>query len=177
MYKKMLNLLNYVLTNAEDNNPLSVIQSIENFFNIYDSESYTQNIIKNIKLYNPKNLLEIDSSFGYYTILCLMNMDKNSMIYTIYNDDYIVRNITKYFIKKAGYENRVIFITSNYDTLSILHKWYPNLLFDYVLINRENNDNYSNLLYLINRSQLIKNDTVFYINNIMIQYNTNAIML
>lgn len=103
-------LLDYVLLNAIDNDPDSVLKTIDKFcwekhwmMHVGDEKGHI--LGETVKKYQPKNVLELGTYCCYSAILMLTNMDDpTSIVYTIDPNEEIVNNITK----KNHSESRII---------------------------------------------------------------------
>lgn len=158
-------LLEYVLTNAEDSNPQSVINCIDEFcwkhhWMMHIGDEKGNFLEKTILEKQPINVLELGTYCGYSTILMLKNMKNiNSKVYTIDPDEYTVNNIAKQIIKKAGLLDRVVFLNDySYNIIpKIKEKLGYEIKFDLVFIDHEKNCYYDDLLLLEKNELLAKN--------------------
>jgi catechol O-methyltransferase len=162
-------MLDYVMANAIDNDPRSVIKTIDNFcwqyhwmMHVGDEKG---NILANIvKETQPKYVLELGTYCGYSTITILLNMDDpNSKVYTIDPNTDIVDNITKKIIEKAGLLNRVVFLPGYSD------KVIKNIIgsFDLVFFDHAKDCYYKDLL-LLEETQLLSSKCVLVADNVVV---------
>lgn len=164
-------LLKYVLDNAENNNPQSVIETIDKFcwnehWMMHVGDEKGKILGKIVKKNQPINILELGTYCGYSTILMLINMDnQNGKIYTIDPDVETITSITKQIIKKAGLEHRVVFIHGR--LINYIQKPILNLKFDFVFLDHDKKQYLTDLL-LLEKHNLLLNNTVFVADNVII---------
>lgn len=146
-------MLKYVLENAEDNNPRSVIDTIdkfcwENHWMMHVGDTKGKILENTVKKYQPQNVLELGTYCGYSAITMLANMDKpDSKVYTIDPDGELVKNVTKKIIKKAGLSDRVVFLTGySNDMIERLQIYFASVKFDLVFLDHDKKSYYPDLL-------------------------------
>lgn len=168
-------LLDYVLKNAEDFNPQSVIDCINEFcwkqhwmMHVGDEKGLI--LEKTVMEKQPTNVLELGTYCGYSTILMLKNMkNTNSKVYTIDPDTTTVNSIAKHIIKKAGLLDRVVFLNDySYNAIpNLKEKIQSEIKFDLVFIDHEKVCYYKDLL-LLEKHNLLDKNVVLVADNVIV---------
>ena len=158
----MNSVLNYVLKNAKQDDPQSVLNTIDSF--VSETGTFLMNVgpekgkllAETIKDHKPLNTLELGSFLGYSAIIIAMFLpEAGSLVSVDHDKDSVVAS--KEIVKYAGLENKVHFINSTSDeAINALKK-----SFDFIFIDHEKNRYYSDLLLMENLNLINKGGIVF----------------
>ena len=85
----MQKVLDYVLANAEENNPNSILKTIDQY--TIETGQFLMNVgpekgkilESTLKKHNPKLILELGSFIGYSAILIASSTESDSLLYSI----------------------------------------------------------------------------------------------
>ena len=159
---KMNSVLNYVFKNAKQDDPQSVLNTIDSF--VSETGTFLMNVgpekgkllAETIKDHKPLNTLELGSFLGYSAIIIAMFLpEAGSLVSVDHDKDSVVAS--KEIVKYAGLENKVHFINSTSDeAINALKK-----SFDFIFIDHEKNRYYSDLLLMENLNLINKGGIVF----------------
>mgnify|MGYP003325070250 CR=1 FL=1 len=113
----MQKVLDYVLANAEKNNPSSILETIDKF--TIESGEFLMNVgpekgkilQSTLMKHNPIRILELGAFIGYSAILIASSVDNNASLYSIDPDQNSI-NISQKMVDFAGLSNKVSFINS-----------------------------------------------------------------
>jgi len=159
---KMNSVLNYVFKNAKQDNPQSVLNTIDSF--VSETGTFLMNVgpekgkllAETIKDHKPLNTLELGSFLGYSAIIIAMFLPEEGSLVSVDHDKDSVA-ASKEIVKYAGLENKVHFINSTSDkAINALKK-----SFDFIFIDHEKNRYYSDLLLMENLNLINKGGIVF----------------
>jgi catechol O-methyltransferase len=159
---KMNSVLNYVFKNAKQDNPQSVLNTIDSF--VSETGTFLMNVgpekgkllAETIKDHKPLNTLELGSFLGYSAIIIAMFLPEAGSLVSVDHDKDSVA-ASKEIVKYAGLENKVHFINSTSDeAINALKK-----SFDFIFIDHEKNRYYSDLLLMENLNLINKGGIVF----------------
>ena len=163
---KMNSVLNYVLKNAKQDDPQSVLDTIDSF--VLETDTFLMNVgpekgkllAETIKDLMPLKALELGSFLGYSAITIAMFLPKAGSLVSIDHDKDSI-TASKEIVKYAGLENKVHFInsTSN-EAISNLEE-----AFDFIFIDHEKNRYYSDLL-LMEKLNLINKGGIVFADNV-----------
>jgi catechol O-methyltransferase len=158
----MNSVLNYVFKNAKQDDPQSVLNTIDSF--VSETGTFLMNVgpekgkllAETIKDHKPLNTLELGSFLGYSAIIIAMFLPEAGSLVSVDHDKDSVA-ASKEIVKYAGLENKVHFInsTSN-EAINALKK-----SFDFIFIDHEKNRYYSDLLLMENLNLINKGGIVF----------------
>lgn len=178
-------MLKYVLENATDNDPKSVIETIDKFcwdnhWMMHVGDEKGKILCDEVAFRKPKNILELGTYCGYSTIRMLKDAPSECKVYTIDPNVSLINNVTVPLVKKAGLLDRVVFLGGlSGDVISTLDK---SIKFDLVFFDHAKDAYYEDLLQLekldlLNKpcSLVADNVIVFKINNYLnhVQQNEN----
>ena len=158
----MNSVLNYVFKNAKQDNPQSVLNTIDSF--VSETGTFLMNVgpekgkllAETIKDHKPLNTLELGSFLGYSAIIIAMFLPEAGSLVSVDHDKDSVA-ASKEIVKYAGLENKVHFINSTSDeAINALKK-----SFDFIFIDHEKNRYYSDLLLMENLNLINKGGIVF----------------
>ena len=159
---KMNSVLNYIFKNAKQDDPQSVLNTIDSF--VSETGTFLMNVgpekgkllAETIKDHKPLNTLELGSFLGYSAIIIAMFLPEAGSLVSVDHDKDSVA-ASKEIVKYAGLENKVHFInsTSN-EAINALKK-----SFDFIFIDHEKNRYYSDLLLMENLNLINKGGIVF----------------
>jgi catechol O-methyltransferase len=159
---KMNSVLNYVFKNAKQDDPQSVLNTIDSF--VSETGTFLMNVgpekgkllAETIKDHKPLNTLELGSFLGYSAIIIAMFLpEAGSLVSVDHDKDSVVAS--KEIVKYAGLENKVHFINSTSDeAINALKE-----SFDFIFIDHEKNRYYSDLLLMENLNLINKGGIVF----------------
>ena len=158
----MNSVLNYVFKNAKQDNPQSVLNTIDSF--VSETGTFLMNVgpekgkllAETIKDHKPLNTLELGSFLGYSAIIIAMFLPEEGSLVSVDHDKDSVA-ASKEIVKYAGLENKVHFINSTSDeAINALKK-----SFDFIFIDHEKNRYYSDLLLMENLNLINKGGIVF----------------
>ena len=162
----MQKILDYVLANAEENNPNSILKTIDQY--TIETGQFLMNVgpekgkilESTLKKHNPKLILELGSFIGYSAILIASSTDSDSLLYSI-DPDHNSINISQKMINFAGLSNKISFIHSTAE-LAITKL---NHSFDFVFIDHAKKRYFPDLI-LIEDSKLLKSNSVIFADNV-----------
>ena len=158
----MNSVLNYVFKNAKQDNPQSVLNTIDSF--VSETGTFLMNVgpekgkllAETIKDNKPLNTLELGSFLGYSAIIIAMFLPEAGSLVSVDHDKDSVA-ASKEIVKYAGLENKVHFINSTSDeAINALKE-----SFDFIFIDHEKNRYYSDLLLMENLNLINKGGIVF----------------
>ena len=158
----MNSVLNYVFKNAKQDDPQSVLNTIDSF--VSETGTFLMNVgpekgkllAKEIKDHKPLNTLELGSFLGYSAIIIAMFLPEAGSLVSVDHDKDSVA-ASKEIVKYAGLENKVHFINSTSDeAINALKE-----SFDFIFIDHEKNRYYSDLLLMENLNLINKGGIVF----------------
>lgn len=158
----MNSVLNYVFKNAKQDDPQSVLNTIDSF--VSETGTFLMNVgpekgkllAETIKDHKPLNTLELGSFLGYSAIIIAMFLPEAGSLVSVDHDKDSVA-ASKEIVKYAGLENKVHFINSTSDeAINALKK-----SFDFIFIDHEKNRYYSDLLLMENLNLINKGGIVF----------------
>ena len=158
----MNSVLNYVFKNAKQDDPQSVLNTIDCF--VSETGTFLMNVgpekgkllAETIKDHKPLNTLELGSFLGYSAIIIAMFLPEAGSLVSVDHDKDSVA-ASKEIVKYAGLENKVHFINSTSDeAINALKK-----SFDFIFIDHEKNRYYSDLLLMENLNLINKGGIVF----------------
>lgn len=159
---KMNSVLNYVFKNAKQDDPQSVLNTIDSF--VSETGTFLMNVgpekgkllAETIKDHKPLNTLELGSFLGYSAIIIAMFLPEAGSLVSVDHDKDSVA-ASKEIVKYAGLENKVHFINSTSDeAINALKE-----SFDFIFIDHEKNRYYSDLLLMENLNLINKGGIVF----------------
>ena len=159
---KMNSVLNYVFENAKQDDPQSVLNTIDCF--VSETGTFLMNVgpekgkllAETIKDHKPLNTLELGSFLGYSAIIIAMFLPEAGSLVSVDHDKDSVA-ASKEIVKYAGLENKVHFINSTSDeAINALKE-----SFDFIFIDHEKNRYYSDLLLMENLNLINKGGIVF----------------
>jgi catechol O-methyltransferase len=158
----MNSVLNYVFKNAKQDDPQSVLNTIDSF--VSETGTFLMNVgpekgkllAETIKDHKPLNTLELGSFLGYSAIIIAMFLPEAGSLVSVDHDKDSVA-ASKEIVKYAGLENKVHFINSTSDeAINALKK-----SFDFIFIDHEKNRYYSDLLLMEDLNLINKGGIVF----------------
>jgi catechol O-methyltransferase len=158
----MNSVLNYVFKNAKQDNPQSVLNTIDSF--VSETGTFLMNVgpekgkllAETIKDHKPLNTLELGSFLGYSAIIIAMFLPEAGSLVSVDHDKDSVA-VSKEIVKYAGLENKVHFINSTSDeAINALKE-----SFDFIFIDHEKNRYYSDLLLMEDLNLINKGGIVF----------------
>ena len=159
---KMNSVLNYVFKNAKQDDPQSVLNTIDSF--VSETGTFLMNVgpekgkllAETIKDHKPLNTLELGSFLGYSAIIIAMFLPEAGSLVSVDHDKDSVA-ASKEIVKYAGLENKVHFINStSHEAINALKE-----SFDFIFIDHEKNRYYSDLLLMENLNLINKGGIVF----------------
>ena len=158
----MRQTLDYVFSNAEKNNPKSILQTIDNF--VLESGQFLMNvgpekgeILRDHLLKSkPNNVIELGTFIGYSAVLISSSIGEKSKLTSIDSDSHSIE-IAKELINFAGLDDKVNFMHGNAEEI------IPELNFnaDFVFIDHAKKKYLSDLKLLETEEIILKNCTVF----------------
>ena len=158
----MRQTLDYVFSNAERNNPKSILQTIDNF--VLESGQFLMNvgpekgeILKNHLLKSkPNNVIELGTFIGYSAVLISSTIGEKSQLTSIDSDIHSIE-IAKELINYAGLDHKVNLIYGSAEEI------IPKLNFnaDFVFIDHAKKKYLSDLKLLESKGIIVKNSVVF----------------
>ena len=158
----MRQTLDYVFSNAEKNNPKSILQTIDNF--VLESGQFLMNvgpekgeILRDHLLKSkPNNVIELGTFIGYSAVLISSTIGEKSKLTSIDSDSHSIE-IAKELINFAGLDDKVNFMHGDAEEI------IPELNFnaDFVFIDHAKKKYLSDLKLLEREEIIIKNCTVF----------------
>ena len=162
----MQRVLDYVLANAEKNNPSSILQNIDKF--TIESGEFLMNVgpekgkilQSTLRKHEPLKILELGTFIGYSAILIASTVGSNASLYSIDPDQSSI-DISEKMVDFAGLSNKVNFINSTAE-LAIPKLNHP---FDFVFIDHAKKRYFPDLI-LIEQSGLLKSRSVVFADNV-----------
>ena len=158
----MRQTLDYVFSNAEKNNPKSILQTIDNF--VLESGQFLMNvgpekgeILRDHLLKSkPNNVIELGTFIGYSAVLISSTIGEKSKLTSIDSDSHSIE-IAKELINFAGLDDKVNLMHGSAEEI------IPELNFnaDFVFIDHAKKKYLSDLKLLETQEIIIKNCTVF----------------
>ena len=158
----MRQTLDYVFSNAEKNNPKSILQTIDNF--VLESGQFLMNVgpekgeilRDHLVKSKPNNVIELGTFIGYSAVLISSTIGEKSKLTSIDSDNHSIE-IAKDLINFAGLDDKVNFMHGNAEEI------IPELNFnaDFVFIDHAKKKYLSDLKLLEREEIIIKNCTVF----------------
>ena len=158
----MRQTLDYVFSNAEKNNPKSILQTIDNF--VLESGQFLMNVgpekgeilRDHLVKSKPNNVVELGTFIGYSAVLISSTIGEKSKLTSIDSDSHSIE-IAKELINFAGLDDKVNFMHGNAEEI------IPELNFnaDFVFIDHAKKKYLSDLKLLEREEIIIKNCTVF----------------
>ena len=158
----MRETLDYVFSNAEKNNPKSILQTIDNF--VLESGQFLMNvgpekgeILRDHLLKSkPNNVIELGTFIGYSAVLISSTIGEKSKLTSIDSDSHSIE-IAKELINFAGLDDKVNLMHGSAEEI------IPELNFnaDFVFIDHAKKKYLSDLKLLETQEIILKNCTVF----------------
>ena len=158
----MRQTLDYVFSNAEKNNPKSILQTIDNF--VLESGQFLMNVGpekgENLRDHllksKPNNVIELGTFIGYSAVLISSTIGEKSKLTSIDSDSRSIE-IAKELINFAGLDDKVNLIHGSAEEI------IPELNFnaDFVFIDHTKKKYLSDLKLLETEEIILKNCTVF----------------
>ena len=158
----MRRTLDYVFSNAEKNNPKSILQTIDNF--VLESGQFLMNvgpekgeILRDHLLKSkPNNVIELGTFIGYSAVLISSTIEEKSKLTSIDSDSHSIE-IAKELINFAGLDDKVNLMHGSAEEI------IPELNFnaDFVFIDHAKKKYLSDLKLLETQEIILKNCTVF----------------
>ena len=158
----MRQTLDYVFSNAEKNNPKSILQTIDNF--VLESGQFLMNvgpekgeILRDHLLKSkPNNVIELGTFIGYSAVLISSTIGEKSKLTSIDSDSHSIE-IAKELINFAGLDDKVNLMHGSAEEI------IPQLNFkaDFVFIDHAKKKYLSDLKLLETEEIILKNCTVF----------------
>lgn len=158
----MRQTLDYVFSNAEKNNPKSILQTIDNF--VLESGQFLMNvgpekgeILRDHLLKSkPNNVIELGTFIGYSAVLISSTIGEKSKLTSIDSDSHSIE-IAKELINFAGLDDKVNLVHGSAEEI------IPELNFnaDFVFIDHAKKKYLSDLKLLETEEIILKNCTVF----------------
>ena len=158
----MRQTLDYVFSNAEKNNPKSILQTIDNF--VLESGQFLMNVgpekgeilRDHLVKSKPNNVIELGTFIGYSAVLISSTIGEKSKLTSIDSDSHSIE-IAKELINFAGLDDKVNFMHGDAEEI------IPELNFnaDFVFIDHAKKKYLSDLKLLETEEIILKNCTVF----------------
>ena len=158
----MRQTLDYVFSNAEKNNPKSILQTIDNF--VLESGQFLMNVgpekgeilRDHLVKSKPNNVIELGTFIGYSAVLISSTIGEKSKLTSIDSDSHSIE-IAKELINFAGLNDKVNLMHGSAEEI------IPELNFnaDFVFIDHAKKKYLSDLKLLEREEIIIKNCTVF----------------
>jgi len=158
----MRQTLDYVFSNAEKNNPKSILQTIDNF--VLESGQFLMNVgpekgeilRDHLVKSKPNNVIELGTFIGYSAVLISSTIGEKSKLTSIDSDSHSIE-IAKELINFAGLDDKVNLMHGSAEEI------IPELNFnaDFVFIDHAKKKYLSDLKLLETEEIIIKNCTVF----------------
>ena len=158
----MRQTLDYVFSNAEKNNPKSILQTIDNF--VLESGQFLMNvgpekgeILRDHLLKSkPNHVIELGTFIGYSAVLISSTIGEKSKLTSIDSDSHSIE-IAKELINFAGLDDKVNLMHGSAEEI------IPELNFnaDFVFIDHAKKKYLSDLKLLETQEIILKNCTVF----------------
>ena len=162
----MQRVLDYVLANAERNNPSSILETIDRF--TIESGEFLMNVgpekgkilQSTLRKHESIKILELGAFIGYSAILIASTIGNNAFLYSVDPDQNSI-NISEEMVDFAGLSNKVNFIHSTAE-LAIPKFSHP---FDFIFIDHAKKRYFPDLM-LIEQSELLKPKSVVFADNV-----------
>ena len=158
----MRQTLDYVFSNAEKNNPKSILQTIDKF--VLESGQFLMNVgpekgeilRDHLVKSKPNNVIELGTFIGYSAVLISSSIGEKSKLTSIDSDSHSIE-IAKELINFAGLDDKVNLMHGSAEEI------IPELNFnaDFVFIDHAKKKYLSDLKLLEREEIIIKNCTVF----------------
>ena len=158
----MRQTLDYVFSNAEKNNPKSILQTIDNF--VLESDQFLMNVgpekgeilRDHLVKSKPNNVIELGTFIGYSAVLISSTIGEKSKLTSIDSDSHSIE-IAKELINFAGLDDKVNLMHGSAEEI------IPELNFnaDFVFIDHAKKKYLSDLKLLETEEIILKNCTVF----------------
>ena len=158
----MRQTLDYVFSNAEKNNPKSILQTIDNF--VLESGQFLMNVgpekgeilREHLLKSKPNNIIELGTFIGYSAVLISSTIGEKSKLTSIDSDSHSIE-IAKELINFAGLDDKVNLMHGSAEEI------IPELNFnaDFVFIDHAKKKYLSDLKLLETEEIILKNCTVF----------------
>ena len=158
----MRQTLDYVFSNAEKNNPKSILQTIDNF--VIESGQFLMNVgpekgeilRDHLVKSKPNNVVELGTFIGYSAVLISSTIGEKSKLTSIDSDSHSIE-IARELINFAGLDDKVNLMHGSAEEI------IPELNFnaDFVFIDHAKKKYLSDLKLLETQEIIIKNCTVF----------------
>jgi catechol O-methyltransferase len=158
----MQQTLDYVFSNAEKNNPISILQTIDNF--VIESGQFLMNVgpekgeilRDHLVKSKPNNVIELGTFIGYSAVLISSTIGEKSKLTSIDSDSRSIE-IAKELISFAGLDDKVNLMHGNAEEI------IPELNFnaDFVFIDHAKKKYLSDLKLLETEEIIHKNCIVF----------------
>ena len=158
----MRQTLDYVFSNAEKNNPKSILQTIDNF--VLESGQFLMNVgpekgeilRDHLVKSKPNNVIELGTFIGYSAVLISSTIGEKSKLTSIDSDNHSIE-IAKELINFAGLDDKVNLMHGSAEEI------IPELNFnaDFVFIDHAKKKYLSDLKLLETEEIILKNCTVF----------------
>ncbi len=158
----MRQTLDYVFSNAEKNNPKSILQTIDNF--VLESGQFLMNVgpekgeilRDHLVKSKPNNVIELGTFVGYSAVLISSTIGEKSKLTSIDSDIHSIE-IARELINFAGLDDKVNLMHGSAEEI------IPELNFnaDFVFIDHAKKKYLSDLKLLETQEIIIKNCTVF----------------
>ena len=158
----MRQTLDYVFSNAEKNNPKSILQTIDNF--VLESGQFLMNVgpekgeilRDHLVKSKPNNVIELGTFIGYSAVLISSTIGEKSKLTSIDSDSHSIE-IAKELINFAGLDDKVNLMHGSAEEI------IPELNFnaDFVFIDHAKKKYLSDLKLLETQEIILKNCTVF----------------
>ena len=158
----MRQTLDYVFSNAEKNNPKSILRTIDNF--VLESGQFLMNVgpekgeilRDHLVKSKPNNVIELGTFIGYSAVLISSTIGEKSKLTSIDSDSHSIE-IAKELINFAGLDDKVNLMHGSAEEI------IPELNFnaDFVFIDHAKKKYLSDLKLLETEEIILKNCTVF----------------
>ena len=158
----MRQTLDYVFSNAEKNNPKSILQMIDNF--VLESGQFLMNVgpekgeilRDHLVKSKPNNVIELGTFIGYSAVLISSTIGEKSKLTSIDSDTHSIE-IARELINFAGLDDKVILMHGSAEEI------IPKLNFnaDFVFIDHSKKKYLSDLKLLETDEIILKDCTVF----------------
>ena len=158
----MRQTLDYVFSNAEKNNPKSILQTIDNF--VLESGQFLMNVgpekgeilRDHLVKSKPNNVIELGTFIGYSAVLISSTIGEKSKLTSIDSDSHSIE-IAKELINFAGLDDKVNLMHGSAEEI------IPELNFnaDFVFIDHAKKKYLSDLKLLETEEIILKNCIVF----------------
>ena len=168
--KKMEDVLEYVLRNAKQNDPQSILDVIDNYAmeGSLDKKRFLMNVgpekgkilEESIKKHNPKKILELGAFLGYSAVLIGMNMSEDSTLVSVDPDNSAIIIASK-IVDYAGMSGKISFIKQKAEDAIDGFKDQ----FDFVFIDHAKKRYFPDLI-LLEKANLLKKDSVVFADNV-----------